>query len=534
VYEMHVRGFTMQFPGVPGPIRGTVLALGSPPVLEYVQRLGITAVELLPVQAFVDERDLVERRLRNYWGYNTLGYFAPHAAYLSNDDVNQFKTMVKQFHAAGIEVLLDVVYNHTAEGNELGPTLSFRGIDNKTYYRLADDLRHYEDVTGCGNTLNLEHPRVLQLAMDSLRYWAQEMRVDGFRFDLAPALALTQRGFDPHAGFFTALAQDPLLSRVKLIAEPWDVGHSGYQLGNFTPGWSEWNDRFRDGVRRFWLAHSATIPELASRLTGSSDLFEHAGRHVRASLNFITAHDGFTLQDLVSYSHKHNEANGEENRDGSDLNLSWNWGVEGPSDDPAIVALRARQKRNFLATLLLSQGVPMILAGDERGRTQAGNNNAYCQDGPLTWIDWTSQADADLTEFVSALLALRRSTPAFRRELFFRGQPLPDGSHKDLTWLRPDGQEMTESDWFDPERRVIGLLFGDELPAQGRLFLMFLSAHDYELPLQLPDVTGGWELLLDTAGNPRSDIRAPVPVGLSFMMRDRSVLLFGSRRPGTG
>jgi glycogen operon protein len=529
IYELNVRGFTMQFPRVPPAQRGSFLALGSPPAIEYLQRLGITAVELLPIQYFVDERDLVERRLKNSWGYNTIGFFAPHAAYLTSDDVGQFKTMVTQLHEAGIEVILDVVYNHTAEGNQNGPTLSFRGIDNKSYYRLAEDQRYYDDVTGCGNTLNVDHPRVLAMVMDSLRYWVNEMHVDGFRFDLAPALSRTPFGFDPHSGFLKAIAQDPVLSRAKLIAEPWDVGMGGYQLGQFLPGWSEWNDRFRDGVRRFWQGHDGTIPELASRLTGSSDLFAHDGRHMRASLNFITAHDGFTLRDLVSYDRKHNEANGEDNRDGSDSNLSWNCGIEGPTDDPAVRALRARQTRNLLATLLLSQGVPMLLAGDERGRTQGGNNNAYCQDGPLTWVDWSPPDDPDLIEFVRALIELRRTSPAFRRDVFFRGAPLPDGSRKDLTWLRPDGREMEDADWFDGGRRVIGLLFGDDSGRDERLFALFLNAHDGDAPLELPPHAAGWELLIDTAGNPRSDIHAPRATEPGMLLQARSLQLYRTR-----
>ena len=534
IYELNVRGFTMQNPRIPGPLRGTFLALGSPHVLEYLRTLGITAVELLPVQAFIDERDLVERRLRNAWGYNTIGFFAPHGPYLHDEDVNQFKTMVAQLHEAGIEVILDVVYNHTAEGNEHGPTLSFRGIDNKSYYRLAEDARFYDDASGCGNTLDLDHPRVLQFVMDSLRYWVTEMHVDGFRFDLAPALARTAHGFDQRSGFLKAVAQDPVLARTKLIAEPWDVGVGGYQLGRFLPGWSEWNDRFRDGVRRFWRGHDATIPDLASRLTGSSDVFAHEGRHLRASINFVTAHDGFTLRDLVSYDVKHNEANGEDDRDGSDANLSWNCGVEGPTGDPAIRALRARQARNFLATLLLSQGVPMLLAGDERGRTQDGNNNAYCQDGPLTWMPWTPSDDPDLFEFVRAIVALRRSSAAFRRDTFFKGEPLAGTSRKDLTWLRPDGREMEDADWYDAGLRVIGLLFGDDSGRDERLFAMFLNAHDGDFPIALPPQDAGWELLIDTAGNPRSDIGAPLPIEPGLLLRARSFQLFGTRARPAG
>jgi glycogen operon protein len=530
IYEMHVRGFTMQRPEVPAPLRGTFLALSSPPVLEYLKRLGVTAVELLPIHAYIDDRVLVERRLRNYWGYNSLGFFAPHPAYLSTESIHEFKTMVKQFHEAGLEVLLDVVYNHTAEGNHEGPTLSFRGIDNASYYRLAADRRFYDDSTGCGNTLDLGHPRVLQLVMDSLRYWADEMHVDGFRFDLAPALARRPHGFDRNSGFLMAIAQDPVLSRLKLIAEPWDVGLGGYQVGGFPPGWSEWNDKFRDCVRRFWQGVDGTIPELASRITGSSDLFEHEGRHVRSSINFVTVHDGFTLADVVAYNTKHNEANGEGNRDGSDNNNSWNCGVEGPSDDPAILALRARQRRNLIATTLLSQGVPLLLAGDELGKSQLGNNNAYCQDSPLTWIEWsaadTSESRA-FFEFVRGLIALRERTPALRRELFFRGTPLPELGRKDIAWLRVDGEEMTEADWFDPHRRTLGLMFGDERPAaDATMLLWYLNASGDDRTVVLPARPNGWEVLVDTAagfpdGSPTQTVRSG-----ECALRARSMLLF--------
>jgi glycogen operon protein len=526
IYELHVRGFTMQFPGIQTPMRGTFLALSSPPVLEYLKRLGITAVELLPIHAFVDDRALIEKRLRNYWGYNSIGFFAPHPLYLARESTNEFKTMVKQFHEADIEVILDVVYNHTAEGSEEGPTLSFRGIDNVSYYKLAADPRHYDNVTGTGNALDLEHPRVLQLVTDSLRYWVREMRVDGFRFDLAPVLARTPAGYDRRAGFLKAVGQDPLLAGVKMIAEPWDVGIGGYQVGNFPPGWSEWNDKFRDGVRRFWQGTDGMVPALATRLTGSSELFNHGGRHVRSSINFVTAHDGFTLADLVSYNDKHNEANGEGGQDGSDNNNSWNCGVEGPSVDLEIRALRARQQRNLLATTLLSQGVPMLLAGDELGKSQLGNNNPYCHDAPLTWLDWTSLSDPALHDFVAALLHLRKSSKAFRRERFFTGTLLADRSRKDVTWLRPDGEEMTESDWYDGSRRAIGLLFGDEKrEADDRLFLMYLSAHDVELEIVLPQRPPGWELYIDTAGDPHTNVFAPLPLGPTYPLQPRSLVL---------
>jgi glycogen operon protein len=529
IYEVHTRGFTMQYPGIPGPLRGTFLALSSPPVIEHLRGLGVTAVELLPVHAFVDDRTLVERRLRNYWGYNSIGFFAPHALYF-NESIGEFKTMVKQFHEAGIEVLLDVVYNHTAEGNQEGPTLSFRGIDNASYYRLAEDPRFYDDSTGCGNSLNLEHPRVLQLVMDSLRYWVEEMHVDGFRFDLAPTLARTAKGFDPRAGFLQAVRQDPALARIKLVAEPWDVGLGGYRLGAFPPGWSEWNDTYRDAVRRFWQGMDGVVPQLASGLTGSSELYNRGGRHVRTSINFVTAHDGFTLADLVSYNNKHNEQNGEDNRDGSDANNSWNCGVEGPTGDEDILGLRARQRRNLLATLLLSQGTPMLLAGDELGKSQSGNNNAYCQDSPLTWIDWSAPRDPAMPDFVAGLLWLRRDCGAFRRERFFTGTSLRGFARKDITWLRPDGLEMTEADWHDAGRRVIGLMFGEEEPPpEDPLFLMFLSAHDHDVTIELPEHARGWDLYIDTAGDPRGNVRAPLPAGASHELRARSLALFRTR-----
>jgi len=530
VYETHVRGFTMQYPGVQQPLRGTFLALSSPPVIDYFRRLGITAIELLPIHAFIDDRMLIERRLRNYWGYNSIGFFAPHPLYLSGESVHEFKTMVKQFHEVGIEVILDVVYNHTAEGNQEGPTFCFKGIDNASYYRLAEDKRFYDDATGTGNTLNLDHPRVLQLVMDSLRYWAEEMHVDGFRFDLAPALGRTATGFDSRAGFFKAVRQDPCLSRIKMIAEPWDIGLGGYQVGGFPPGWSEWNDKYRDVVRKFWQGVDGMVPELASRLTGSSELFNHSGRHVPATVNFVTAHDGFTLADLVSYNEKHNRANGEDNRDGSSNNNSWNCGVEGPTEDPAILALRARQQRNLMATLLLSQGIPMMLAGDELAKSQDGNNNPYCQDSPLTWLDWSSTRDAALHDFAAALIHLRRSYSAFRRERFFTGTMLSDGSRKDITWLRPDGHEMSEGDWFDTGRRVIGLLFGDEDHDESDpLFLMFLNAHESELTIALPPHVAGWDLYVDTARDQSGNVFNPIPMKETHALKSRSLVLFRTR-----
>jgi isoamylase len=524
-YELHVRGYTIQHPGVQPALRGTFAGLADPAVVQHLLDLGVTTLELLPVQAFVDDRHLVEKRLRNYWGYNSIGFFAPDARYMQSDP-NEFKTMVKHLHEAGIEVVLDVVYNHTAEGNHLGPTLSFRGIDNASYYRLTDDRRYYEDVTGTGNTLDLRHPRVLQLVTDSLRYWVEEMHVDGFRFDLAPALARENNGYARDAAFFKVLAQDPVLSRVKLIAEPWDVGLGGYQVGNFPPGWSEWNGKYRDTVRRFWRGDHGMLPELASRLAGSADLFEHQGRRPRAGINFVTVHDGFTLADLVSYNHKHNEANLEDSRDGHDHNLSWNGGVDGPTDDPEIVNLRERQKRNFIATLLLSLGVPMILAGDEHGRTQRGNNNAYCQDNDVSWLDWNGRSTRDLAleEFVKTVMRLRKRHPAFKRDAFYHGQPIDGSGRKDIAWIKPDGREMEHSDWA-PEHRTIGLFLG----AHPMLFVAMNAAPD-DVSFTLPDTDRvTWSLVLDTAieaGSPRD---VPGDAVASYPMLSRSLALFAGR-----
>ena len=527
IYEAHVRGLTMRHPEVPPQLRGTYAGVATAPVIEHFKRLGITTVELMPVHAFVDDRTLIEKGLRNYWGYNTIGFFAPDVRYSSIGRISEFKTMVKTLHSAGIEVILDVVYNHTAEGNQMGPTLSFRGIDNASYYRLLpDDPRYYMDFTGTGNTLNLQHPRVLQLIMDSLRYWVLEMHVDGFRFDLASALARELFDVDRLGSFFDTIGQDPVLSQVKLIAEPWDIGTGGYQVGNFPPGWNEWNDKYRDTMRAYWKGDGGLIGDFARRFTGSADLYEASGRKPHASINFVTAHDGFTLEDLVSYNDKHNEANGEGGQDGSDNNNSWNCGVEGPSVDLEIRALRARQQRNLLATTLLSQGVPMLLAGDELGKSQLGNNNPYCHDAPLTWLDWTSLSDPALHDFVAALLHLRKSSKAFRRERFFTGTLLADRSRKDVTWLRPDGEEMTESDWYDGSRRAIGLLFGDEKrEADDRLFLMYLSAHDVELEIVLPQRPPGWELYIDTAGDPHTNVFAPLPLGPTYPLQPRSLVL---------
>jgi len=513
IYEMHVRGFTMRHPGVPPALRGTYAGLASAPAIEHLKRLGVTTVELMPVHAFVDDRRLVEMGLRNYWGYNTLGYFAPEARYAATSNpVAEFKAMVKVLHSAGIEVILDVVYNHTAEGDHLGPTLAFRGIDNASYYRLLEsDRRRYIDYTGCGNTLNLRHPRVLQLIMDSLRYWVIEMHVDGFRFDLASALARELHEVDRLGAFFDVILQDPVLNRVKLIAEPWDLGEGGYQVGNFPPGWAEWNDRYRDTMRAFWKGDGGLIGEFARRLTGSSDLYGRSGRRPYASINFITAHDGFTLRDLVSYNDKHNEANGEDNRDGHNHNLSWNCGVEGPTDDPQINRLRAQQSRNFIATLLLSQGVPMITAGDEIGRTQNGNNNAYCQDNETSWIDWSLDGDRErLLAFTRRMIALRRAHPTFRRRDFFQGRPIYGSDVKDIVWLRPDGDEMTQHEWESEHARALAVYLAGaglaEVDSRGRPladddFVLLFNASAEPVEFRIPERLGAgrWLVVLDTA-----------------------------------
>jgi isoamylase len=468
VYEAHVKGFTMQHPGVPEELRGTYAGLASPGAIHYLQELGVTAVELLPVHYHVDESFLAARGRVNYWGYNTLGFFAPDPRYAASGPdkaVPEFQAMVRRLHAAGIEVILDVVYNHTAEGNENGPTLSFRGIDNSSYYKLDSNRARYVDFTGCGNSLNMAHPRTLQLVMDSLRYWVNEMHVDGFRFDLASALARDRWEVDKLSSFFDIIQQDPVLSEVKLIAEPWDVGPGGYHVGNFPILWSEWNGKYRDCVRRFWKGTDGMVGELASRLSGSSDLYADDGRRPTASVNFVTAHDGFTLRDLVSYNQKHNEANGEENRDGTNDNESWNCGFEGPTDDPTIKTLRGRQQRNLLATLLLSQGVPMLLAGDEFGHTQHGNNNAYCQDSPATWLNWDLSAEQRaLLDFTREVIHLRRTQPIFRRRQFFHGRPIHGTEIKDLYWLKPDGGEMSEADWNTGNLCCLGIaLPGDQI-----------------------------------------------------------------------
>ena len=516
IYEAHVRGLTLRHPEVPPELRGSYAGLGSPPVIDHLTRLGVTAVELMPVHQFVSDAILAERGLANYWGYNTIGFFAPHNAYAASgargEQVQEFKSMVRTLHQAGIEVILDVVYNHTAEGGANGPTLSFRGIDNAAYYQLvAGDRSRYLDYTGCGNSLNVRHPHALQLIMDSLRYWVTEMHVDGFRFDLASALARELHDVDRLSTFFDLVQQDPVVSQVKLIAEPWDVGEGGYQVGNFPPLWTEWNGKYRDSVRDFWRGRPEAIGEFASRLTGSSDLYATSGRRPVASINFVTCHDGFTLQDLVSYGHKHNEANGEDNRDGTDDNRSWNCGVEGPTDDPAVTALRARQKRNFLVTLFLSQGVPMLLAGDEMGRTQGGNNNAYCQDNEVSWVDWSlADAEQDLLQFTETLAGLRRDHPVFRRRRFFRGRRAPDDETSDLIWLTPGGEDMTQEDWGAGYAQLLAALLNGEAisepdPRGGRIvdakFLLLFNAHSDPLTFTLPEASlaSGWEVVADTS-----------------------------------
>jgi isoamylase len=514
VYELHVKGFTKLHPGVPEELRGTYAGLATPAVIEYLHALGVTAVELLPVHYHIDENFLFRRARVNYWGYNTLGFFAPDPRYAASGPdgaVREFKTMVRDLHAAGIEVILDVVYNHTAEGDEHGPTLSFRGIDNLAYYRLSDDRSRYIDFTGCGNSLNVGHPRVLQLIMDSLRYWVLEMHVDGFRFDLASALARELWEVDRLGAFFDIIHQDPVLSNVKLIAEPWDLGPNGYQVGNFPVLWTEWNGKYRDCVRRFWAGRGGALGELASRLSGSSDLYAHNGRRPAASLNFITAHDGFTLRDLVSFDHKHNEANGEENRDGSEHNDSWNCGKEGPTVDPEVNALRTRQQRNFLATLFLSQGVPMLLAGDEFGQTQHGNNNAYCQDSPIAWLHWEhTEEQYALLAFAKEVMRLRKVHPVFRRRLFFQGREIHGAQIKDIYWLKPDGTEMTDADWHSGCARALGMVLpGDQIKEMSEIgtrivddnFALFFNANaepiDFHLGMRSRDIR--WTCVFDTA-----------------------------------
>ncbi|HYC49291.1 MAG TPA: glycogen debranching protein GlgX [Burkholderiales bacterium] len=543
IYEAHVRGMTVNHPDVPPALRGTYAGLACAPVIEHLQRLGVTAIELMPVHAFPDDRFLVEQGLRNYWGYNSVGYFAPESRYLSSGNVSEFKTMVKAFHAGGIEVILDVVYNHTAEGNHMGPTLSFRGIDNVSYYRLeAGNPRHYLDFTGCGNTLNMLEPRVLQLIMDSLRYWVTEMHVDGFRFDLASALARELHEVDRLSSFFDVIRQDPIIAQAKLIAEPWDLGHGGYQVGNFPPGWTEWNDKYRDTMRSYWKGDGGLIGEFAQRLTGSSDLYESSGRRPYASINFITCHDGFTLHDLVAYNEKHNEANGEDNRDGFNNNRSWNCGVEGETDDDAINMLRARQKRNLIATLLLSQGVPMILGGDELDRTQGGNNNAYCQDNAISWYDWnlTPEKRRQL-DFLVRMIRFRREHPIFHRRHFFHGRAIRGAEVKDIVWLDTDGGEMKDADWRESHARCLGVYFSGEgltevdergRPLSDGSFLVLFNAHDEEIPFPLPRFYPGsrWLTVMDTAYEHGLARGVTIEAGGVYPLRERSLALLQQQK----
>jgi len=514
IYELHVKGFTKLWPDVPEELRGTYAGVGSAAAIKYFKELGVTAVELLPVHAHIDDKALGDRGLTNYWGYNTIGFFAPHAEYSSSgqtgEQVSEFKSMVRNLHAAGLEVILDVVYNHTAEGNHLGPTLCFRGVDNVASYRLlSENPRFYLDYTGTGNTVDTLHPRTLQLIMDSLRYWVLEMHVDGFRFDLATALARDSTGVNKFHAFFKIIRQDPVLSQVKLIAEPWDVGDGGYQVGNFPVPWSEWNGKYRDAVRSFWRGDEGRLGEIAYRLTGSPDLYQHDGRCPYASVNFVTAHDGFTLNDLVSYDEKHNEANGDGNRDGDDNNQSWNCGVEGPTDDPKINMLRRRQRRNFLTTLLLSQGVPMLLGGDEFARSQNGNNNAYCQDNEISWINWQrDEKQNQLLEFTKKLIHLRKDHPVFRRPKFFQGRRIRGSEIKDVMWFNPGGNEMSDEEWSSPFVRCLGMLLSGDTadvvnfegePIRDDTFLLLINSHFEPIQFVLPGQEHlGWELFLDT------------------------------------
>ena len=542
IYEAHVKGMTRTHPGIPEELRGTYAGLSHPVVIDHLRALNVTAIELMPVHQFMHDFRLLDLGLRNYWGYNTFGFFAPHNSYASirqpGAAVGEFKTMVRAFHEADIEVILDVVYNHTAEGNQLGPTINFRGIDNAAYYRLLDeDLRYYKDFTGTGNSLNARHPHTLQLIMDSLRYWVLEMHVDGFRFDLAATLARELHDVDRLSAFFDLVQQDPVVSQVKLIAEPWDVGEGGYQVGNFPGHWTEWNGKYRDTVRDYWRGEPATLGEFASRLTGSSDLYEATGRRPGASINFVTAHDGFTLHDLVSYNEKHNEANGEGNRDGESHNRSWNCGVEGPTDDPEIIKLRCRQMRNFLVTLMVSQGTPMIAHGDEMGRTQQGNNNVYCQDSELSWMDWSlTGRNASLLEFTKKVTTLRKDHPVFRRRRFFDGTPIRTGAQvRDIAWLTPAGEEMTLEDWDSGFGKSITVfLNGDAIPepdARGfrvvdDSFLLFFNAHDADLDFVVPQGPYGtqWQACIDTA-DPEGNTDLVVRAGDKVTLEARSVIV---------
>jgi len=549
IYELHVKGFTNCHPDVVEEMRGTYAGLATKPVIQYLKHLGVTAVELMPVHSFLTDKHLADRGLTNYWGYNTTNFFSPDSRYSGSGDrggqLAEFKSMVKNFHREGIEVILDVVYNHTSEGNHMGPMLSFRGIDNPTYYRLmADQQNYYMDYTGTGNSLNVRHPQVLQLIMDSLRYWIEEMHVDGFRFDLAATLARELHDVDRLSSFFDIIHQDPVISQVKLIAEPWDVGEGGYQVGNFPAGWAEWNGRYRDTVRRYWKSDEGQLSDLAFRLTGSSDLYDRDGRRPSASINFVTAHDGFTLHDLVSYNEKHNEANGEDNQDGSNDNHSWNMGAEGPTDDPEIVRRRERQKRNFLATLLLSQGVPMLLGGDELGHSQNGNNNAYCQDNALTWINWKlDDRQVELMEFTRKLIAIRRSHPNLHRRKFYQDRSIRGTAEKDIVWLRPDGEEMTDDEWNLGWVRSLGLrLNGETLsevdeagePVTDDTFLIMLNCHHEPIHFFVPKpgAVEKWEIILDTNDLDLETGTRFCAVGESIELTPLSLVVAMEPRPG--
>lgn len=544
IYETHVRGFTMRHPAVPSGERGTFAGLGHPEVIDYLKALGVTSVELLPVHAFVDERFLSEKELSNYWGYNTIGFFALEGRYLSSGDPREFRTMVRRLHDAGLEVILDVVYNHTAEGNQMGPTLCFRGIDNTSYYRLrSDNRRYYDNDTGCGNTVNLSHPRVLQMVMDCLRYWVQDMHVDGFRFDLASVLGREDHGYDNRSGFFDALRQDPVLSQVKLIAEPWDIGPGGYQLGNYPAGWAEWNDRFRDMVRQYWRGDEGFLPEFARRLLGSADHFDRNGRRSWSSINFVTSHDGYTLSDLVSYVERHNRANGENNSDGHHANFSANYGVEGPTNDPEIAKKRQRQSRNFLATLMFSQGTPMLQAGDEIGRTQSGNNNAYCQDNELTWLNWSmTQESQALLDYVRRLIRLRGEHPVLRRPRFLHGARKSSATGLlDVQWISPSGRVMTHEDWHAQEAHSFGLLLAgdagrylapDGEPQSGDTLLIVFNSHRKSVVFTLPTIdatvnqSARWNCLLDTMQSDGDPGDLALALGDEFIAEARSTALF--------
>jgi glycogen operon protein len=550
IYELHVKGFTERMPGVPEKLRGTYAGLASEAVVRHLLELGVTAVELLPIHYHLDDRHLVENKRTNYWGYNSLGYFAPHPEYATVEDaresVQQFKRMVRGLHAAGLEVILDVVYNHTAEGNQMGPTLSMRGVDNASYYRLSpEDPRYYVDYTGCGNSLNMRHPRVLQLIMDSLRYWVLEMHVDGFRFDLASTLARELHEVDKLGAFFDIIHQDPVLSQVKLIAEPWDVGEGGYQVGNFPVLWTEWNGKYRDNVRRFWKGDGSTVSEFATRLSGSSDLYAWSGRSPYASINFVTCHDGFTLHDLVSYNDKHNEANGENNKDGDNNNNSWNCGAEGPTKDAAINALRERQKRNMMATLLLSAGVPMICSGDELSHTQKGNNNAYCQDNELTWLNWElNPQQQEFLEFVKLASRIRREHSVFQRRKFFQGRKIRGSEIKDLSWFDPNGGEMTDEAWDAGYVRCLGVRLAGDVIAEvdergeklvGDTMLLLLNAHHEPIPFALPATREEhhWEVILDTAVSQNQTAMA-TPAPAKYPLQERSLVVLRTRGPVEG